>query len=273
MKAAHRALNPALGAQVPSGLCALAIMTKAPLAGKVKTRLSPPLRADEAASLNICFLRDTAASIAESASGGRSHGVGVYTPVGAESAYDEILPPAFELVPQRGDAFGERLIFAIEDLLALGFESACLINSDSPTVPRDAFSQAVELLAQDGDRMVIGPSDDGGYYLIGLKKLHRRLFEEIDWSTERVLRQTKERAAEINLEVKQLPTWYDVDDLGTLSRLCAELFGSNEQSMTRNEIAAPETRKFLADILDREGRDRIWPNEPKVGSIPLLLSS
>ncbi len=127
-------------------------------------------------------------------------------------------------------AFGERLAFATEDLLRLGFDSLCLIDSDSPTVPQQAFAEAVDLLAQPGDSIVLGPSDDGGYYLIGLKKLHRQLFEGIDWSTERVLEQTIQRAREIELQVHLLPTWYDVDDRDTLGRLCQEFFGANGSS-------------------------------------------
>jgi glycosyltransferase A (GT-A) superfamily protein (DUF2064 family) len=106
---------------------------------------------------------------------------------------------------------------------------------------------------------VLGPSDDGGYYLIGLKKLHRQLFEGIDWSTERVLEQTIQRAHEINLPVHLLPTWYDVDDRATLSRLCQECFGANGR--TSRGYPAPATRSFLDDLLQREGRQRIWPNE------------
>ena len=259
MKAAYRVLDPGNPGPLPKRLCALAVMTKAPRAGKVKTRLTPPLSPEEAAALNICFLRDTAAAIAATAAGGGARGVAVYTPVGAEDAYAGILPNAFELVPQRGDAFGERLRFATEDLLRLGFESICLINSDSPTVPQQAFAQAVDLLHQTEDCVVLGPSDDGGYYLIGLKKLHRSLFEGIDWSTERVLEQTIERARHIDLAVHFLPAWYDVDDRGTLERLCHELFGSNGDASAGNP--APATRQLLSDLLQAEGRDRIWPNE------------
>ena len=137
MSAVHRILDPKLGVPVPCGLCALGVMTKAPRAGKVKTRLSPPLTPEEAALLNICFLRDTAVAISAAAkSDGLVRGVGIYTPVGEEAAYTEILPHEFELVPQRGDSFGERLIFATQDLLQVGFESVCLIDSDSPTVPQ-----------------------------------------------------------------------------------------------------------------------------------------
>jgi len=233
-------------------------MTKAPRAGKVKTRLSPPLTPEEAAALNICFLRDTSAAIARASAEGLAQGVGVYTPVGLEDAWADILPHDFYLVPQRGDAFGERLTLASEDLLKVGFTSVCLIDSDSPTVPVQAYADAARLLAQPGDRIVFGPSDDGGYYLIGMKQLHRRVFEEIDWSTERVAEQTLERAAEAGVEVKLLPTCFDVDDRVTLHRLCDELLGGKAPP---DRFAAPETRRFLEEIIAREGRARIWPNE------------
>lgn len=243
MSDAHRVLQPNESDPAAVGLCALAVMTKAPRAGEVKTRLSPPLTPAEAASLNVCFLRDTAAAILQVTEGAR--GIGCYTPIGAEDAYRNILPLDFQLIPQRGETFGERLIFAMEDLLEVGFASVCLIDSDSPTVPVRAFAEAVKALALPNDCVVLGPSDDGGYYLIGLKKAHRRIFEEIDWSTGRVLEQTLERAAELNLEVHLLPAWYDVDDGVTLDRLCAELLGPNESNAG---FAAPATREFLDGI-------------------------
>jgi hypothetical protein len=83
---------------------------------------------------------------------------------------------------------------------------------------------AATALAAPGDRIVLGPSTDGGYYLIGLKRPHRRLFEDIDWSTERVAAQTLKRARELDLAVLQLPSWYDVDDAQTLRLLLGELF-------------------------------------------------
>jgi len=277
MNAIHRVLDPNTPAQSARGFCALGVMTKAPRAGEVKTRLVPPLTHDEAAQLNSSFLRDLAAAISaaigetacsssrrslDGAAGGQAatvriaRGVGVYTPQGTEAAYENILPEEFFLIAQRGHNFGDRLIFAAEDLFKVGFASVCLINSDSPTVPAENFSQAVELLQLPGDRIVLGPSDDGGYYLIGLKKLHREMFERIDWSTERVLGQTLQRAAQIGVEAKLLPAGYDVDDWATLERLCNELLGENS---SRAHGIAPNTRKFLADIIKQEGRGRIWP--------------
>lgn len=252
------------GQYVEPGSCALGIMTKAPQPGNVKTRLVPPLTLEEAAELNACFLRDVSTAMARgctmgdqpSVNGLRALGLGIYTPIGAESVYASILPREFLLMPQRGDSFGERLIVATEDLFTLGFASVCLINSDSPTVPASSFAEAVSELARPGDRIVLGPSDDGGYYLIGLKQVHRRLFEEIDWSTERVLEQTKQRANELGLGVHELPAGFDVDDRVTLMRLCRELLGANASS-----DVAPNTRRFLSKIIEREGRERIWPEE------------
>jgi len=261
-----RALDPNLPDRGARGLCALAVMTKAPQAGRVKTRLVPLLTPEEAAELNKCFLRDTAVAISNACcrrpagdegkrdfkrESGALHseaataacGIAVYTPVGAESAYNDILPVDFSLMPQRGDTFGERLYFAVEDLFKCSFESVCLIDSDSPTVPTENFAEAVELLSTPEDRVVLGPSDDGGYYLIGVKKPHRHLFEQIDWSTDRVLNQTMQRASEIGIETKLLPTGYDVDDGTSLRRLCDELLGENE-----GDGVAPNTRKFLVSI-------------------------
>ena len=260
-----RLLDPNLPERTAHSVCALAVMTKAPQAGRVKTRLIPPLTPEEAAELNRCFLRDTTAAISvacsrrpmgdaskmqsehacasHSEAATAARGVAVYTPVGGESAYDDILPADFSLLPQRGDKFGERLYFAVEDLFKCSFEAVCLIDSDSPTVPAENFAEAVELLRVSDDRVVLGPSDDGGYYLIGVKKPHRHLFERIDWSTERVLDQSIQRATETGLEVQLLPTGYDIDDGASLRRLCNELLAD-----TTSADVAPDTRKFLAKL-------------------------
>src|SRR5689334_24016831 len=242
MPAPHRLLDPTEFSQQRANLCALAVMTKAPRAGQVKTRLVPPLTLQEAAELNACFLRDTAAAI-QGACGANAIGIGVYTPIGSESDYMGILPVEFQLVPQRGEGFGERLACAAEDLLRSGFSSVCLIDSDSPTVSTDAYRQAIKFLHEPGDRVVLGPSDDGGYYLIGLKRNHREVFEEIDWSTDRVFDQTRNRALASNLEVALLPLGYDIDDPATLRRLCNELLSNQNDPRI-----APATRKYLAEL-------------------------
>jgi len=229
-------------------------MTKAPHAGKVKTRLTPPLTREEAAALNICFLRDISQAIGRV--GGNARGIGCFTPVGNEEMYRNIFPAEFQLLAQRGGDLRQRLIGATEDLFAAGFASVCLINSDSPTAPTPVFAEAVRWLSSSHEDVVIGPSDDGGYYLIGIRKPQPRLFEAIDWSTDRVCAQTIERAAEIGVGVRLLPACYDVDDRRTLHRLCSELLGSDASD---DPEVAPATRHFLRDIVRREGRHRIWP--------------
>jgi rSAM/selenodomain-associated transferase 1 len=245
MRSAHHVLDPDR-TFIANNLCALAVMTKAPRAGHVKTRLVPPLTHEEAAQLNICFLRDTADAI-KKACGATARGVGVYTPVGSEAAYSDILPRDFELLPQRGDSFGERLAFAAADLFRCGFGAVCLIDSDSPTVSAEIYAKAIQLLLMPNDRLVLGPSDDGGYYLIGLKRNHAEIFERIDWSTDRVLEQTKQRVREMNLEVCSLPAAYDVDDAETLKRLRDELLSDKSPPGV-----APHARKFLAGLMAKK---------------------
>lgn len=260
MRRGHRVVDPDRAVKDFAGCSALALMTKAPRAGNVKTRLVPPLTNEEAAQLNRCFLQDTGAAISvccNDLTGANSRqiarGVAVYTPLGAESDYADILPADFSLLPQRGENFGERLYFAAEDLFKCGFDSVCLIDSDSPTVPVENFAKALELLSLPGDNIVLGPCDDGGYYLIGLKQLHREVFEQIDWSTERVLEQTIRRATQIGVRVHELPRGLDVDDYAALRRLCSELLAKN----TRDTVA-PQTQQFLRELIARDGSGRVW---------------
>lgn len=271
MKTFHPILDPQAGdrkARRDGRKCALAVMIKAPRAGASKTRLVPPLTHEEAAAMSVAFLRDTAANIAaacaEDAEGARRgvDAVAAYTPRGAEAAFEELLPREFALLAQRGESFGERLFHASADLLGLGYESCCLLDADSPTLPRALLTAAVKELERPGERIVLGPADDGGYYLIGMRRAHRRLFEEIDWSTAEVCAQTVARAREINLDVALLPAWYDVDDATTLRRLCAELFdpphgGDGPCFAPLTSYPAPHTRAALARLLAGEARARI----------------
>jgi rSAM/selenodomain-associated transferase 1 len=236
-------LDPAYPIPALKHLCALTVMAKAPRPGKVKTRLSPPLTLDQTAALNVRFLRDTTENLATIAG---SAGLISYTPVGHEALFAGLLPETFGLVAQRGDAFGERLLAAAQDILGIGYGAVCLIDSDSPTVPAAAFQQAVDALAAPGDRIVLGPSHDGGYYLIGMKQPHAEPFERITWSTGSVCQETLERCREANLEVVLLPTWYDVDDAATLHLLREELLnGTAPPFAGQPGYAAPHTRDLL----------------------------
>ena len=243
----YKILSPQNSDSAHAGKHALAVMSKAPRAGKVKTRLSPPLTLAQTAALNVCFLEDTCQNIASVEHG--ALGLVCYTPIGDESAFDGLLPGEFALIPQRGDAFGERLLAAAEDILACGFTSVCLIDSDSPTVPHAAFEQAVLELDQPGDRIVLGPSHDGGYYLIGLKHSHPEPFNRISWSTPAVTEETRQRCRDANLDVVDLPLWYDVDDATALALLNAELLTSTPPAFTTLPgYPAPHTREFLLEL-------------------------
>ena len=229
--------------------CALAVMAKAPVAGQVKTRLTPPLTPEQAAGLNACFLRDTVASLADSAALTGARWVVSYAPTGEEAAFRSILPPGALLLPQHGNGFGERLLRTAEDLFACGFSSVCLIDSDSPTVPTSAFVRAVKGLAAMRDRVVLGPSVDGGYYLLGLKRPHKHLFDNIRWSTTTVASQTRERAKDLGVPVISLPVWYDVDEAVSLDRLRRELSSRGLQGSSQSgAYPAPFTRAYLEKI-------------------------
>jgi uncharacterized protein len=240
--------------------CAMGVMIKTPRNGFSKTRLSPPFSLEDAANISRCFLKDTSAAI-EALSREKPFvvGVAVYTPVGSESDLEELLPSGFKMIAQREGDFGTRLLGAIQDLLSVGFEAVCLVNSDSPTLPIHYLQDLATLLKKPKDRLIIGPSLDGGYYAIGLRQAHTRLFEEITWNADRVYNETVERSKEINLPVITLPSWYDVDDQSALNRLLSELFPERANEPVPQGSPAPNTKEFLRQILVEEGAGRIWP--------------
>jgi len=255
-------LSEAMSANRLGGFCALAMMAKAPRSGDAKTRLAPPLSAAEAAELSGCFIRDTADNFIAAAQSSPIHGHVAYSPPESEAAFRAMLPEPIRLLPPRRAGLGYSLADAAEDLLAAGYGSVCLVNSDSPTLPTSVLVEAAQTLRAAGDRVVLGPAEDGGYYCIGLKNRHPRLFEDIAWSSERVFAQTLDRAREIGLDTAVLPTWYDVDDLTSLRRLAGELLSGTTQENRRTRFAAPHTTAFLLRLLGDGGDRRIgvgWP--------------
>ena len=214
---------------------ALLVVAKRPAPGRTKTRLTPPLSPVQAAALYECFLRDTLDLVR------RLSGVApaiAYLPA-EERAYFEALAPDFELVLQEGADLGERLDSALTRLLMVGYQHVAIMNSDGPTLPLACLTGAFDALAGGAD-IVLGPCDDGGYYLIGLKQPAPRLLREVRMSTPDVLADTIAIAAEEGLTVELLPTWYDVDDAESLERLIAELADAPAD-------VAPRTRAFLAN--------------------------
>ena len=225
---------------------AIGIMCKAPQPGRTKTRLAAEIGATAAAQLSACFLRDVAAAIQDVPQRLGRKGYGVYAPAGGEPELRRLFPSSFGLLLQADAEFGNVLHGATRDLLAMGHDCVVLVNGDSPTLPPGLLVETVETLRRIGDRMVLGPASDGGYYLIGLKHPHHRLFEEIDWGTDAVAAQTLERAKEIGLESVVLSEWYDVDDGETLRWLREELAGRSDRF--RNGGGAAATRACLAEL-------------------------
>jgi rSAM/selenodomain-associated transferase 1 len=240
-----------------AGGCAIAVMAKVPQAGRSKTRLCPPLLPEQAAALSAAFLRDVTENIAAAAiaTGGNPaiSGYVAYAPAGLEPLFAGHLATGTRLILADGTGemtsgvlgFGRCLLHAIRTLLDRGHRSACVLNSDSPTLPTAQLRRAAELLAAPGDRVVLGPADDGGYYLLGLKEAHAFMFADIVWSTGDVAERTRDRARAAALELIELDPWYDVDDAPSLRRLMAELDAGNGPP---DAFAAPASRACLRTI-------------------------
>lgn len=210
---------------------ALIVVAKRPAPGKTKTRLSPPLTPELASALYECFLFDTLDQMRQVTN---SHHVIAYLD---EQDYFQRLASDFELIPQEGHDLGERLDRALTCYLSRGYERVVIMDSDSPTLPPHYLSQAFDVLS-DGADVVLGPCDDGGYYLIGIKRPAPRLLREVHMSTPTVTAETIALAKEEGLKLISLPTWYDVDDAASLSRL-------RQEFETLHPSVAVHTRQFL----------------------------
>lgn len=215
---------------------AVAIMAKAPRAGEVKTRLCPPLSLADAAELYRRFLLDKIEQVTSL----RTASFAIaYTPAEARAFFEEVAS-GFVLVPQRGADLGDRLANSLGELLERGHRGALAIDSDTPTLPLGFLQEALDLVMMPGIDVVLGPTEDGGYYLIGLRTVHRELFEAMAWSTSQVLLETIRRADAKGLRVACLPPWYDIDTPDDLARLQTALAASNGDNPRH-------TRKFLQE--------------------------
>jgi uncharacterized protein len=248
------------GRRAAAASCGIAVMAKASAPGRAKTRLVPPLNYDEAAALNTAFLQDVTDNMLlaarEAAPGAGIAAYAAYGPPGSEDFFRRHFSASLGLIPAWLPNFGDCLYHTIGEIFARGHAAAVVLNADSPTLPTALLNETAEMLAQPGDRAVLGPSSDGGYYLLGLKAPHRHMFDDIAWSTERVSRQTQERAREIKLDVHLLPEWYDVDDIDCLRRLHAELRRS-EPASRRPDAGRlrPHHARHTAVLLNR-----VWPD-------------
>jgi rSAM/selenodomain-associated transferase 1 len=218
----------------------LLVVAKKPLPGQAKTRLCPPLTGEQAASLYECFLRDTLALMRRVPAVQRAI---AYLPAGARGYFQQ-LAPDMDLTPQRGATLGERLDNLLTAALQGGAARVVVMDSDSPTLPVAYLNQAFARLLQ--AEVVIGPAQDGGYYLIGMQKPHPHLLRQVHMSTPHVLADTLALAESTGVSVALLPAWYDVDTVADLHRLHAEV-----TRLSRNGTAA-WTRRWLAQSTWRD---------------------
>lgn len=186
---------------------AIALIAKAPVAGKVKTRFTPPCTPEQAADFARAFLLDTAAAA-------RSCDADLWVSyLGDAELLVELLGDV-SLLEQRGSDLDDRLANAADDLFARGYEQVVLFGADCPTVDAGYLSSALDGLG--AADVVLGPADDGGYTLIAMKAPEPRLFVGIEMSTERVARETLQRADECGLTTLVLDTRFDIDTLDAL---------------------------------------------------------
>lgn len=202
----------------PKPASALLVVAKRPASGQTKTRLTPPLSPERAAALYECFLRDTLDLMRRVPD---VQPVVAYLPAEAEG-YFAALAPDFERILQEGADLGARLDNALTAYLRRGYQRVVIMNSDGPTLPPSYLEAAFAALAGEAD-VVLGPCDDGGYYLIGVKRPVPRLLREVQMSTPNVTADTLGLADREGIRVELLPVWYDVDDAASLSRLAEEL--------------------------------------------------
>jgi uncharacterized protein len=226
---------------------AVSIVCKTPGVGGGKSRLRPLLGAELTQRLSACLIRDVATALeAVPESLGRQL-YALFSPAGSEELLRPLLPPPWKLVARQEASVGIVLQTSMAAFLAEGHDCAIMVNGDSPTLPTAFVEEAIAALREPGDRVVLGPARDGGYYLVGLKRPHPRLFEDIAWSTPEVLACTLRRANDIGLRVMMLPPWYDVDEPEDLLRLQAELSAeAHGIAMAARAGPAHHTRAFLA---------------------------
>lgn len=188
------------------------VFARAPVAGRVKTRLVPPLSSEQAASLHTCFVADTLERLS-----GRC--IELHTDIETD-AWREF--DVARKLQSEGD-LGSRMLAALDG------GNRMILGSDSPDLPCDHLD---ELLRSSAD-VALGPTDDGGYYAIHCRRIHPQMFASVEWSTPQTLRQTVDACNAAGLSVALGSAWYDIDDAAGLRRLTAA------------PSVPPRTRKWL----------------------------
>jgi uncharacterized protein len=218
-------------------------MAKAPVAGRVKTRLVPPLSYEQAAELYRALLLDQLANLKNFTAAERYI---AYAPDDLEPLMRDLGGDEFQYLPQRGDDLGARMEHLFSDLQSRGHSRIILIGSDLPTLPLQILNDAFTRLSSLDTQVVLGPSRDGGYYLVGMNQPTPAIFENMTWSHDRVLAQTTERLTRLGVGFGLTASWFDLDTVDDLRRLL-------DPAIAAQTAAMPHTRGCLDSLqsLDR----------------------
>jgi rSAM/selenodomain-associated transferase 1 len=219
---------------------AVFVMAKQPLPGKCKTRLARHLSAKRACLFQEAFLRDTMDFVMEANVGGRF--LSYWPPEGRDWFASTFV--GIDLLQQPSQDLGASLITAFDQIFHLGYNAAVALGADTPDLPDGTIEQAVDALEEYD--LVVGPTTDGGYYLIGLKEPAPELFLRIDWGTSAVLAETYDHASDLGLRVATLDDWYDIDEVEQLRRLA-----ESETIRANSKAALEEIDISLSDTLKR----------------------
>ena len=227
------------------------VFAKNPIPNKVKTRLVPTVSPEQAATLYTAFLTDWCEALAELPD---VDIVIAYTPPEAQPDLQALIGDDATYIPQIGTDLGERLVSATQWAAEHGYTKILIVGSDSPTLPILYVSEAVKLLeARD---IVIGPSVDGGYYLIGfavetLAIAVPLVFSEIAWSTAEAFQQTVARIRLAKATFGLLPPWYDIDTAEDLAFLHAHITAMRHAGDT---VQAVRTESLLIELFSKKER-------------------
>lgn len=210
---------------------ALVVFAKVPRPGKVKTRLTPVLTPTEAARLYDAFLRDALQLYEKLAAE-----VHLYLAPPLPDEPFTALPDSVSLFEQEGEGLGARMKRAFRDTLDRGYDRVSLVGTDHPTLPLSFIRQSFAAL-EPSRSVCIGPSDDGGFYLLGMNGFYPQLFDGMRYSHDAVFTNTLARVGTTDARLTVLPRWYDVDTPAALERMV--------QDLDNEDVAAPRTRQMV----------------------------
>ena len=216
---------------------AVILFAREPVLGLVKTRLNSFLDKETILRLYVCFLEDSLAKIQDV---GNADCFVAISPEGNSEFFNQKKSSCITLFSQQGNNLGEKMRQAFVDRFSQGYTRAIIIGSDSPSLPVSYIRRA---LGSEKD-LVLGPSIDGGYYLIAMKDKVSEVFKSISWGTDKVLDETLQRIKDVGISFDLLPLWYDVDLPEDLKFLKTHLMLCEEAGLGDGGM----TKKILDDI-------------------------